>query len=94
MFAEAQDRRGQDEGAEHLLVTQALMSKYWLFSKDSRSVRASTLPDWSKTTVGTCFTSVLIAQPKMNSIATGTKSASVSARLSRQSCRNSLAMIP
>src|SRR5438874_4856558 len=70
------------------------MSKYWLFSKASRSFRASTLPDRSTTAVGTCLTSVLIAQPKMNSMATGTTSMSVSARRSRQSWRNSFAMMP
>src|SRR3990172_2309452 len=77
-----------------VLRAQWRTSKYWLFSSASRSVRASTLPDCSKTAVGTCLTSVLIAQPKMNSIATGTKSMSVSARRSRPSWRNSLAMIP
>src|SRR5882724_11996213 len=70
------------------------MSKYWLFSKASRSFRASTLPDRSTTAVGTCLTSVLIAQPKMKSMATGTNSMSVSASRSRQSWRNSFAMMP
>src|SRR5437773_463244 len=68
-------------------------SKYWLFSNASRSFRASTLPDRSTTAVGTCLTSVLIAQPKMKSMATGTNSISVSASRSRQSCRNSFAMM-
>src|SRR5881398_3185169 len=70
------------------------MSKYWLFSKASRSFRASTLPDRSTTAVGTCLTSVLIAQPKMKSMATGTNSMSVSASRSRQSWRNSFAIMP
>src|SRR2546425_2228310 len=70
------------------------MSKYWLFSKASRSFRASTLPERSTTAVGTCLTSVLIAQPKMKSMATGTNSMSVSASRSRQSWRNSFAMMP
>src|SRR5919197_5195369 len=70
------------------------MSKYWLFSNASRSFRASTLPDRSTTAVGTCLTSVLIAQPKMKSMATGTNSMSVSARRSRQSWRNSFAIMP
>src|SRR5207247_9878876 len=70
------------------------MSKYWLFSKASRSFRASTLPERSTTAVGTCLTSVLIAQPKMKSMATGTNSMSVSARRSRPSWRNSFAMMP
>src|SRR2546426_4284238 len=70
------------------------MSKYWVFSKASRSFRASTLPDRSTTAVGTCLTSVLIAQPKMKSMATGTNSMSVSASRSRQSWRNSFAMMP
>src|SRR5438552_7761811 len=69
------------------------MSKYWLFSKASRSFRASTLPERSTTAVGTCLTSVLIAQPKMKSMATGTNSMSVSARRSRPSWRNSLAIM-
>src|SRR5437762_770678 len=69
------------------------MSKYWLFSNASRSFRASTLPDRSTTAVGTCLTSVLIAQPKMKSMATGTNSMSVSARRSRPSWRNSLAIM-
>src|SRR2546430_4351997 len=70
------------------------MSKYWLFSNASRSFRASTLPERSTTAVGTCLTSVLIAQPKMKSMATGTNSMSVSARRSRPSWRNSFAMMP
>src|SRR2546428_9116376 len=69
------------------------MSKSWLFSNASRSFRASTLPDRSTTAVGTCLTSVLIAQPKMKSMATGTNSMSVSARRSRQSWRNCFAMM-
>src|SRR2546428_507657 len=55
---------------------------------------ASTLPDRSTTAVGTCLTSVLIARPKMKSMATGTNSMSVSASRSRQSWRNSFAMMP
>src|SRR3990172_3327482 len=70
------------------------MSKYWLFSSASRSCCASTLLDCSTTAVGTCLTSVLIAQPKVKSITTGTKSMSVSARRSRRSWMNSLTMIP
>src|SRR5207247_7894633 len=70
------------------------MSKYWLFSKASRSFRASTLPERSTTAVGTCLTSVMIAQPEMRSMATGTNSMSVSARRSRPSWRNSFAMMP
>src|SRR5881396_146552 len=70
------------------------MSKYWLFSNASRSFRASMLPERSTTAVGTCLTSVLIAQPKMKSMATGTNSMSVSARRSRPSWRNSFAMMP
>src|SRR2546429_3297529 len=70
------------------------MSKYWLSSKASGSSRASTPPDRSTTAVGTCLTSVLIAQPKMKSMATGTNSMSVSASRSRQSWRNSFAMMP
>jgi hypothetical protein len=57
-------------------------------------VRASTLPDWSKTAVGMCLTSVLMAQPKMKSMATGTNSASVTARGSRRRWMNSLAIMP
>src|SRR3990172_9140700 len=70
------------------------MVKYWLFSKDSSSVRASTLPDWSKTAVGMCLTSVLMAQPKMKSMATGTNSASVTASGSRRRWMNSLPIMP
>src|SRR2546425_3655201 len=70
------------------------MSKYWLFSKASRSFRASTLHDRSTTAVGTCLRSLLIAQTKMKSMAPGTNSVSVSASRSRQSWRNSFAMMP
>src|ERR1700693_538117 len=60
----------------------------------SRKLRASALPDCSKTAVGTCLTSVLMAHPKMPSIATGTPSARTSARTSRRRWMNSLTMMP
>src|SRR3990172_3779797 len=76
------------------LRVQYRVAKYWLFSMASRNWRASTLPDWSNTAVGTCLTSVLMAHPKMKSMATGTARASTSASQSRLRWMNSLAMIP
>src|SRR6266498_753068 len=76
------------------LRTQRRTSKYWLLTMASRKTRASTLPDWSHTAVGTCLTSVLIAQPKMKSMATGTASARVRARRSRRRWMNSFTTMP
>src|SRR5712691_2804205 len=70
------------------------MSKYWVLAIASRKLRASALPDCSKTAVGTCLTSVLMAQPKMKSIATGTARASTRANMSRLRWLNSFAIMP
>ena len=76
------------------LDTQWRTSKYWVLAIASRKLRASALPDCSKTAVGTCLTSVLMAQPKMKSIATGTARASTRANMSRLRWMNSFAMMP
>src|SRR5262245_11912282 len=60
----------------------------------STRLRASTLPDWSSTAVGTCLTSVLIAQPNMKSNATGTTRVSASASQSLRRWMNSFTTMP
>src|SRR5438876_11044784 len=60
----------------------------------SRNSRASGLPDCSKTAVGTCLTSVLMAHPNRPSMTTGTTRARKRARISRRRWMNSLTMMP
>ena len=85
----------QSGTVESLALQEALVnSQYFDVRYRAMNVRASTLPDWSKTAVATCLTSVLIAQPKMKSMTTGMNRASVRASGSRLRWMNSLAMIP
>src|SRR3990170_6442922 len=69
------------------------MSKYRELVNRWSSARLSWLLDWSRTIVGRCSTSVVIAYPKSSSWMTGMSSAMSSVLRSRTSCTNSLMMI-